>query len=199
MLEDIDLLAGLQEVRDHVIDNNEQIDLPTDDETPGGLLTGPDVPLEVDQGIDQEEIADLLQDVADHDNPQQVVEDDQNESIGNDHDFQDGNEEDDSVNCDEISLEEPEIDDVPPLMSEGEHQDDEDGSGDEQEDDVAPSNERPTRNVGAPERYNPETGRSYAQVEVCHNIVTDNHPEDRTLKYEEHETVIVAQVLCISA
>ena len=121
VLEDIDLLAGLQEFRDHVVDNNEQIDLPTDDETPGGLLSGHDVHLEVDEGIDQEEIADLLQEVADRDNPRQVVEDDQNESIGNDHDFQDGNEEDELVNCDEISLDEPEIDDVPPLMPEGEH------------------------------------------------------------------------------
>ena len=56
VLEDIDLLAGLQEVRDHVVDNNEQIDLPTGDETPGGLLSGPNNPLEVYDGIDQEEV-----------------------------------------------------------------------------------------------------------------------------------------------
>ena len=51
VLEDIDLLAGLQEVRNHVVDE-EGIDLPAGDGTPDGLLCGPDKPLEVDDGID---------------------------------------------------------------------------------------------------------------------------------------------------
>ena len=54
-------------------------------------------------------------------------------------------------------------DEVPPLMDRGEHLDDED-SDDEVEDDVGERsrNERPSRNVSAPERYNPDTGRSYS-------------------------------------
>ena len=94
ILEDIDLLAGLQEVRDHVV-NEDEMDLPTGDGTPGGLLSGPDKPLEVDEGINQEEIADLLQDVADHENLPEVVEDVQDASNDNDYSLQNKNEEDD--------------------------------------------------------------------------------------------------------
>ena len=49
---------------------------------------------------------------------------------------------------------------------------------------------RPQRNVRQPERYNPSSGKSYhARLECVHNIITQGKPD---LKYEEHETKIVA-------
>ena len=49
MLKDVDLLAGIQEVRGHMVDNGEEVDLPAGDETPGWLLSGYEEPLE--QGV----------------------------------------------------------------------------------------------------------------------------------------------------
>ena len=52
VLQDIDLSLGLQEVREHVVDGAD-LDLPSGDLAPGGLLDGDDEPLEVDEEIDQ--------------------------------------------------------------------------------------------------------------------------------------------------
>ena len=58
-LEDIDLLAGLQEVRENIINESNLKDLPPGELAPGGLLSGPDEPLS-DKEIEEEEVADLL-------------------------------------------------------------------------------------------------------------------------------------------
>ena len=75
-------------------------------------------------------------------------------------------------------MEEPKSEDIPQLVSENKDpNDDEASDGDA---DVA-EGKRPRRNVRVPERYNPEMGMSYHQVELCHNITTTDHPANRTL------------------
>ena len=72
ILQDIDLKMGLQEVREHVIDG-ETLHLPSDDKAPGKLLNGDDKSLNMDNEIDQEEVANLLDDAEKHSRPQEVI------------------------------------------------------------------------------------------------------------------------------
>ena len=99
ILENIDLLTGLQEIRNHVVDE-ENLDVPSGDLAPGGLLSGPDETLDVDEGIDQEEVADLLEDAAEYINPQQDGKDEP--EAPDDHNFnaQDDNEPNNPEDCD---------------------------------------------------------------------------------------------------
>ena len=87
---------------------------------------------------------------------------------------------------------EPEIESIPQLVSENEEPNDDEAS---EEDANVAEVERPRRNVQSLARYSPETGLSYYQVELCHNITTDNHPAERTLVHSDQEIGLVAQAL----
>ena len=101
ILEDIDLLTGLQEIRNHVVDG-EYLDVPSGDQAPGGLLNGPDEDLKVDKGIDQEEVADLLEDAAEYINPQQDGKEEPEAPGGHEFNIQNDDESNNPENCDEI-------------------------------------------------------------------------------------------------
>ena len=51
----------------------------------------------------------------------------------------------------------------------------------------------PNRNAGPPERYNPSTGNSYAQM--CHHIVTQTTIPSQKLEYDKNEIGIVANII----
>ena len=124
VLEDIDLSAGLQEVRNDVVIDGE-IDLPAGDGTPGGLLSGPDKSLAADEQIDE----DLLQDAKENINNQpEVVEEEPNQMNNDDFSLEGNEEEDNPENCeDSVDIPDEELqdaDEIPPLMSKGEHLDD---------------------------------------------------------------------------
>ena len=179
-LEDIDLLSGLQEVREHVLEEDD-INLPSDN----GVLSGPDEPLVVDEQINEEEVADLLQDAKENiTNQPEVVEGEQNQINDDDFSLEGNEDEENPENCEDIidvpDKEPQDIEDVPPLMSEGEHLDED---SDDEDDGNRQRSARPSQNAGVPERYNPETGRSYAQRKVCHNIVAQKISLDNTLQY----------------
>ena len=70
-----------------------------------------------------------------------------------------------------------------------------DEDSDDEDDGNRQRSARPGQNAGVPERYNPKTGCTYAQIEICHNIMTEKHPSERTLKFEEHETAVLAQII----
>ena len=54
---------------------------------------------------------------------------------------------------------------------------------------------RPMRNLCEPERYDPSTGRSYAQMEACHNIMKQSSEPKVTLDYTEEEVQVVANII----
>ena len=54
---------------------------------------------------------------------------------------------------------------------------------------------RPMYNLREPERYEPTTGRSYAQIEACHNIVNQSGEPKITLDYTEEEVQVVANII----
>ena len=145
---------GLQEVGEHIIDG-ESLNLPSGDNAPGRLLSGEDELLDMDKEIDQDEVADLLDDAERHEQPQEVVPI-EDEVFQDDNVYSEGgSDEDNPPNCEEDFEEEPEIRDDPELVLENDEPNDEEASG-RDADEVG--GERPRRNVALPERYNPETG-----------------------------------------
>ena len=46
-----------------------------------------------------------------------------------------------------------------------------------------------------PDRYNPSLGSSYSAKHKCHHIITQSHPLERTLNYEESEVKVVASII----
>ena len=131
--------------------------LPDDDEEIPELLMEDDVDLEVDEEVDENELADLLDDVKRHEDSERVEETKQpdEESLDGDGELDDNPNENEDEDEDVASMCEPGIGDEedmidnpilePDLVSE------EDGEV------------RPTRNRIAPTRYNPDTGRNYLQ------------------------------------
>ena len=71
-----------------------------------------------------------------------------------------------------------------------------DGVDDNESIDQEPVTEsRPSRSVEPPEHYNPQTGKSYGQIEVCHNILCQNVPAENVLSYSEQEVAVVAHTI----
>ena len=201
----IDLLEGVadeegesQDVSDEVIiDGGDpyQADLPSPvDPDPGGLLSDEDT-LDPDDMIDDDEVAEILDDNIRNDGIPMEVDEDGNlyyvEEAVSDLDGGDINDEDSSLgNCDEEDREESL---EPSLMSE------------------SLINERPTRERSAPARLNPATGKNYHQAaksatdrfvkrycevlknkEMVHNITAQVQCKEETLEYEEHESQMLA-------
>ena len=187
LLSNIDLLMGVDSVSNEIIDG-EELDLPSIT-PPGGLLSGPDEDLEVDDEIDPEEIVDLVNDAAQNNVIPSASEEEVNPGV-NDNDAIESDGKDFEL-CDEMPEEVVE-DEIPDLESET-HEDVHEETQSVSEPGV--SNERPSRAARAPERYNPATGQSYAQQEIYHNIVAQTINDDNTLKYSGHETAFVAHAL----
>ena len=59
----------------------------------------------------------------------------------------------------------------------------------EEDSDPPTISERPMRISRQPEQYNPESGRSYAQIESCHNIVTQQINRSNMLQYVQQSNV----------
>ena len=54
---------------------------------------------------------------------------------------------------------------------------------------------RPIRSSREPERYDPSTGCSCAQMEACHNIAKQSNEPKVTLDYTEEEVQVVASII----
>ena len=184
VLEDEDTKVDLSELNDHVIDG-ENLDLPLENPAPSELLSNEDEELDVDEDIDPKELAGLI-----HDSRQARIPDGneiedqrelENEGVNSE------SEHDDGARCDKVSINESMGEIIPDLESEANES--------LIEDPARVERSGPTRNVRPPERYNPQTGGSYGQLEICHNIMTDNQPEDRRLQYEQHEVAVMAQAI----
>ena len=170
--------------------------LPSPDDETGGLLSESDS--ESEEEIDNDEVADLLQDAAMNDGIQLEVEDD-GDMYYVENGIDSGDENDEPDNCDAIPEEEDEVS-VPSLAEE------------------SVVNERPSRVRSMPERYNPSSGRSYHQYteskmrsegrydefvrEYCdllkkreevHNIISNVEDIDDCLEYEGREARLIAE------
>ena len=131
--------------------------------------------LSVDEDIEAEEVAELLDDARDVvNNPVQEPDEPMNANVDDENQPADENI-DENIQCDPEEPDEASLGVPPSLISEPEG--------------------RPTRERAAPERYNPETGTSYYQKVACHNIICQEEPEERTLEYTEDESKVVANII----
>ena len=187
VLIDIDLLSGVDEFTDGITNEETLVDLP--ETPPGGLLNGPDEELAADEEIEESEVADLLDDATNNvQNVAPPANDDVNDVSGEGGEEDEGSEDGPEI-CDEFVDEEIE-DPIPDLESEAAPEE----VGEDEEDPPA-ENMRPTRVSRQPERYNLALGRSYAQIESCHNLVVQRLKDENVLEYAERETVVVANAI----
>lgn len=164
LINPIDTLKGIGAM---ISKNVEALDQADEDYTP--MLEPPEDKLNIDSGVDAEELVDILDNGADirgnpgnsiaveEDNPPEPQEDESESGIpGQSAPVED---DDDSV-------------EVPSLVSEPES--------------------RPPRVRNSPERYNPASQESYMACVTCHHLQTQCHPPERTLEYEDLEVAVAA-------
>ena len=161
ILTDIDLLEGVGTASEIVVDGPEFLNLSSGEHPPGELLDGPDEDLSVDEGVDPEEVADLIGD-AQRDKELQCPEEEGGDNIGPGYDPVEEVDHEESENYDDVMKKEME-NDKPDLIAK---------SNEDMEQQEGPPlrDIRPARSIRPPERYSPETGHSYAQIDACHNI-----------------------------
>ena len=166
-----------------------------DEGAPGGLLDGPEEDLDVDEGIDPSELADLLAD-ATEDPPQSCTEGEGNELSVADGDAVEDMDKNNQLQSEEVFQNEDDNFHEPELISDDEARtiSDEDPTAGDAED--VRVERQSSRQVRAPERLNPETGENYHQkLEICHNIMCQSVQDNNVLTYAEDEAAIVARSL----
>ena len=171
-LTNADLLKGVggPHNKNLLEEDEEYVNLPPIDDGIGPDSES-DEELDVDNGVDAKELAELLDDTVDiskeNDSiPEEDPQEDDNDSANGSDDGPD------NWLPDQVSVE----DDIPSLTSKPE------------------PHRSSTRATREPERYNPESGTSYHQ-EVCHNIVCQTEKPEKKLEYKEHESKFVASMI----
>ena len=175
-----DLLEGVG-VSSEPLEDEDYQELPPIDDGIQNDSDDSDGELDVDdEQVDQEELADLLEDAKEVLNAPEAEEESNEEGgrpVNDGVENEPEEENDEEINCDGNMSEQASRsgEDAPSLVSE--------------------PKERVKRVSQRPERYNPSTGTSYAQVEYTHNITAQVEDEKKTLEYHESETGIVANII----
>ena len=180
ILRNADLLEGVG-VSSEPLEDEDYQELPPIDDGIQNDSDDSDGELDVDdEQVDQEELADLLEDAKEVLNAPEAEEESNEEGgrpVNDGVENEPEEENNEEINCDGNMSEQASRsgEDTPSLVSEPE--------------------ERVKRVSQRPERYNPSTGMSYAQVEYTHNITAQVEDEKKTLEYHESETGIVANII----
>ena len=180
ILSDIDLLEGVGGFSEHIIqDRATEVNLPSGDPMPGGLLNEIAENNESAEDVDQEQLADLAGD--DQDPYAATIPAIENDEVPPDNEGgADDEDESGRPDCDEIfEGEDTQDENIPELESE-------DGGS------VQNVLLRSSRQSRLPERYNPTTGQSYAQYEASFNLLTQDIKEDNVLQYSDDKVGVVA-------